>query len=70
MKEKTYQKRLGWNESDVEIKTPATEAEAGLRREKIGKTIPLFFATDNNYLPFLAITLQSTKKPTQLIKTF
>ena len=59
MAEKVYQKRLGWNESDVAIKTPATEAEAGLRREKVGKTIPLFFATDNNYLPFLAITLQS-----------
>lgn len=59
MKEKMYQKRLGWNEADVIIKTPQTEKGTNLRHEEVGKVIPLFFATDDNYLPFLSITLQS-----------
>lgn len=61
--EKNYQKRMGWNEADVMIKTPQTEKDnPALKHEKIEKTIPLFFATDDNYLPFLAITLQSIKE--------
>ena len=60
--EKNHQKRMGWNQADVSIHTPRTEQDAALRREQIGGVIPLFFATDNNYLPFLAITLQSIKE--------
>ncbi|MBE7079534.1 MAG: glycosyltransferase family 8 protein [Clostridiales bacterium] len=65
MKEKLY--RRGWNEADVSLHTPA-RAERGksLRgyhneekeRAKKGR-IPLFFATDDNYLPFLSLTLES-----------
>ena len=61
MEEKVYQKRLGWNEADSAISTPRTEKEnPNLRHEKIGKVIPLFFATDNNYLPFLSITFSQS----------
>ena len=62
--QKTYQKRLGWNESDVELTTPRTVEECPEIKcgEIKGKEIPLFFATDNNYLPFLSITLQSIKE--------
>ena len=60
-------KRLGWNEADVEILTPskaergtskALENKTGVKKEKKG-VVPIFFATDNNYLPFLSITLES-----------
>ena len=62
--EKTYVplKRMGWNEADVEILTPAKadrgaskaeENKNGALKNKKG-TIPIFFATDNNYLPFLS----------------
>lgn len=59
--------RLGWNEADVEILTPlkdeagaskAEENKKGTPKTKKGK-IPIFFATDDNYLPFLSITLES-----------
>ncbi|MBQ8296120.1 MAG: glycosyltransferase family 8 protein [Clostridia bacterium] len=59
--------RKGWNEADVELKTPlkadcgaskAEENKKGIKREKKG-TIPLFFATDDNYLPFLSVALES-----------
>lgn len=67
--EKTYVplKRMGWNEADVEILTPA-KADRGASKAEENKngapktkkgTIPIFFATDNNYLPFLSITLES-----------
>ena len=60
-------KRLGWNEADVELLTPvkadrgaskAAENQSGVKKEKKG-VVPIFFATDNNYLPFLSITLES-----------
>ena len=62
--QKTHQKRFGWNESDVELTTPRTVEECPEIKcgEIKGKEIPLFFATDNNYLPFLSITLQSIKE--------
>lgn len=58
---KVRQKRLGWNEADIALCTPSVVEEClELKRGEIkGKEIPLFFATDNNYLPFLSITLQS-----------
>ena len=60
-------KRLGWNESDVDLVTPAisdrgaskaAENKAGVKKAKKG-IIPIFFAVDDNYLPYLAITLES-----------
>ena len=57
-------KRRGWNEADHLIETPAIDSKGASVKGK-NKTgeykgiIPLFFATDDNYLPFLAITLQS-----------
>ena len=53
------QKRLGWNESDVELTTPRTLEECPeIKRGEIkGKEIPLFFATDNNYLPLQPLKL-------------
>ena len=60
-------KRRGWNEADHLIETPLKadcgaslkdQNEQGGERKKKGN-IPLFFATDDNYLAFLAITLQS-----------
>ena len=59
--------RLGWNESDVPLTTPvkadrgASKAEENKRGGVKAKKgiIPIFFATDNKYLPFLAITLES-----------
>lgn len=60
--------RRGWGESDVENKTPVFAdcgASAKERNKTLGKgrgtkgVIPLFFATDDNYLPFLAVTLES-----------
>ena len=57
--------RRGWNEADVCINTPlksdvgASVCGNNKTAEKKKGTIPLFFATDNNYLPFLSITLES-----------
>ncbi len=69
--EKTNEKngfcRLGWNEADVPLTTPvkadrgaskAEENKRGEAKEKKG-IVPIFFATDNKYLPFLSITLES-----------
>ena len=69
MQEKTLMKRRGWLEADSAILTPL-KADRGASRyaenvknpdgAKVKKgLIPIFFATDDNYLPFLAITLQS-----------
>lgn len=57
-------KRMTWNEADYQMDTPLCD---GCGKSLKGKnstgekkgTIPLFFATDDNYLPFLAVTLQS-----------
>ena len=57
-------KRLTWNGADYQMDTPLCD---GCGKSLKGKnstgerkgTIPLFFATDDNYLPFLAVTLQS-----------
>lgn len=63
----TKPKRCGWNEADVDMCTPAkadrgaskaAENKAGVKKEKKG-VIPIFYATDNNYLPFLSISLES-----------
>ncbi len=61
--------RQGWCEADTQIKTPlkadrgASCYEENIKNPdgaKVKKgTIPIFFATDDNYLPFLAVTLQS-----------
>ena len=61
--------RRGWNEADVDILTPlkADRGESKAERNKTenGKdtkkkgVIPIFCATDDNYLPFLSVTLQS-----------
>lgn len=69
---KIYVGRRGWNEANVELKTPLKDSVGASVRginalndkpydknETKKGTIPLFFATDNNYLPFLAITLES-----------
>ena len=60
--------RRGWNESDVTQPTP-WKAETGASKkeqnaknvapEKKKGVIPIFFATDDNYLPFLSVTLES-----------
>ena len=59
--------RRGWSEATARIDTPlkadcgASKFQENTRGEKANKKgiIPLFFATDDNYLPFLSITLQS-----------
>ncbi|MBQ9728988.1 MAG: glycosyltransferase family 8 protein [Clostridia bacterium] len=59
-------KRRGWNEADVLIETPL-KADRGASVKGTNKAaiankkgvIPLFFATDDNYLPFLSISLES-----------
>lgn len=65
---KTLTYRRGWNESDTEHTTPlkdekgaskAKENASGMVYRKKKGVIPVFFATDDNYLPFLAITLES-----------
>ena len=67
--QKTLMKRRGWYEADTAILTPlkASEGKSCYQenvknpegaKEKKG-VIPIFFATDDNYLPFLAVTLQS-----------
>ncbi len=67
--QKTIIKRRGWCEADSVIHTPL-KAECGAScyaeniknpdgaKEKKG-IIPIFFATDDNYLPYLGVTLQS-----------
>ena len=59
--------RRGWNEANVSIKTPlkadrgaskAKENKKGAPKTKKG-IVPIFFATDDNYLPFLSVTLES-----------
>lgn len=60
--------RRGWNESDVSLVTPLKadrgESKAAINKASISPVqkkgvIPIFFATDDNYLPFLSITLES-----------
>jgi len=56
--------RRGWNEADHLIETPLKDVRGasvkGKNNTGVKKgRIPLFFATDDNYLPFLSITLQS-----------
>lgn len=57
-------KRRGWNEANHLIETPLCDKRGASVKGK-NKTgvkkgeIPLFFATDDNYLPFLSVTLQS-----------
>lgn len=59
--------RRGWNEADVEICTPLKADRGASQKEenkkgisKIRKgVVPLFFATDDKYLPFLAVALES-----------
>ena len=68
MKEKeTSFGRRGWNEANEVLRTPlkadrghskAKENQSKKTKNKKG-IVPLFFATDDNYLPFLAIALES-----------
>ena len=64
-------RRLGWNEADYQIETPLRD-EKGRSVKGKNKTgekkgiIPLFFATDDNYLPFLSVTLQSLRENSSL----
>ena len=64
MQQKLY--RRGWNESDMQHPTPwKSEFGASKKEEQVKPCvqkkgeIPIFFATDDNYLPFLSITLES-----------
>ena len=70
MQQTKYEKefyRQGWNEADVPLTTPvkadrgASKAEENKKGEIKAKkgVVPIFFATDNKYLPFLAVTLES-----------
>ena len=71
MEKRLFIKRRGWNEADSILDTPQ-KAEVGASMRGVNaiadeaKTVaqkkgivPVFFATDNNYLPFLAVTLES-----------
>ncbi len=60
--------RRGWNEADAHHPTPLRSKFGASKKEenkKLGNkarkkgSIPVFFATDNHYLPFLAVTLES-----------
>lgn len=58
--------RRGWNESDMQHPTPWKSEFGASKKEENAKgvtekkgIIPIFFATDDNYLPFLSITLES-----------
>ena len=58
--------RSGWNEADSYIYTIAKTEEGKSAKGKAAsvakeerKIVPLFFATDDNYLPFLAVTIKS-----------
>lgn len=63
-------KRRGWGEADTAIFTPArtrtgasVAGKAGAATKERNKgVIPIFFATDDNYLPFLAVTLESLRE--------
>ena len=64
-------KRRGWGESDTAIFTPARTQTGASVAGKAGTVatkdhnkgvIPIFFATDDNYLPFLAVTLESLRE--------
>ena len=66
--------RLGWGQPNHLIQTPALadrgaskrmENQSGLPVEKKG-VVPIFFATDDNYLPFLSVTLQSLRENSSL----
>ena len=69
MQEKTLMKRHGWCEAELPILTPLKADRGASRKEENVKnpdgaknkkgTIPIFFATDDNYLPYLAVTLES-----------
>ena len=57
-------KRRGWGEADHWIDTPLRDERGASVKgnNSTGKKkgiIPLFFSSDDNYLPFLAVTLQS-----------
>lgn len=61
--------RRGWNEADVRIRTPLrTKAGKSAAGRKLAApkgsagVVPVFFATDDNYLPFLAVTLESIRE--------
>lgn len=60
--------RRGWNEANREIKTPLYadrgQSKRGVEERVDGEkpVVPVFFATDDNYLPFLAVTLESIKE--------
>ena len=61
--------RSGWNEADSYIYTIAKTEEGKSAKGKAAsvakeerKIVPLFFATDDNYLPFLAVTIESLKE--------
>ncbi len=60
--------RRGWNEADVAHPTPWKSEFGASKKEENKKAgdcvakkgvIPVFFAVDDNYLPFLSITLES-----------
>lgn len=59
--------RRGWNEADVMVTTPLLAKEGESKAEKNKRNlpaqkkgvVPIFFATDDNYLPFLSVTLES-----------
>ena len=60
--------RRGWNEADVKHPTPWKSEFGASKKEENEKNgvpaikkgvVPIFFATDDNYLPFLSITLES-----------
>lgn len=64
-------KRRGWGEADTAIFTPARTQTGASVAGKAGTVatkdhnkgvIPIFFATDDNYLPFLAVTLESLRE--------
>ena len=64
-----YLGRRGWSEPDAAIYTPLKTENGKSVKGKTSslalsekKIIPLFFATDDNYLPFLGVTLQSIKE--------
>jgi lipopolysaccharide biosynthesis glycosyltransferase len=64
MQQKLYRK--GWNEADVQHPTPWKSDFGASKKEENAKgvsekkgIVPIFFATDDNYLPFLSITLES-----------
>lgn len=66
--QKRYLGRRGWNEANAPILTPATcdfgSSQKGIPAKvtENRETIPLFFATDDNYLPFLSIALKSIRE--------